>query len=85
MKFPLEEVLIAIVIDVKELLLDPYYIPVDVPVVDDLVALGQRVRQDESIGRAARRRGRARLSLPVGLLLVQYHFLRLACQLEAHL
>ena len=60
----------------------------DVPIVDESVAFGQRVRQNEPVGRAARRRGRGRVgggAAPVGLLLVQYHFLRLAGQFEAHL
>ena len=57
------------------------------------MALGQRVGQDESVGRAARRRGRGGVAVagavdavaPVRLLLVQDDLLGLAGQLEAHL
>ena len=56
------------------------------PIVDEAVSLGQRVRQNESVGRAARRRWRGGVVVacavdavaPVRLLLVQYHLLRLA-------
>ena len=72
----------------------PNHLGLFIPIVDEAVSLGQRVRQDESVGRAARRRGRGGVAVacaavdavaPVRLLLVQDDLLGLAGQLEAHL